>query len=74
MYRQRYFVNGRFNREDGPAVECVNGDKAWYINGKHHRVDGPAVEYPDGTKYYYLNGKEYSYDYWNVARKMPWAL
>jgi hypothetical protein len=29
------------HREDGPAVECENGDKWFYINGKLHREGKP---------------------------------
>ena len=52
--------NGGYHREDGPALEFVNGDKYWYINGKRHREDGPAIEYYDGYKAWFLNGIEYS--------------
>ncbi len=45
------------HRDDGPAVECANGDKEWYQNGKLHRLDGPAVERANGDKYWYQNGK-----------------
>jgi hypothetical protein len=27
------------HREDGPAVEYADGDKAWYKNGKLHRME-----------------------------------
>ena len=42
----RYWFDnkGRYHREDGPAVEWANGNKAWYRNGKQHREDGPAIE------------------------------
>jgi hypothetical protein len=50
-----WHLNGKLHREDGPAVECSNGNKAWYLNGKLHREDGPAVEYSNGAKYWYLN-------------------
>jgi hypothetical protein len=52
-----YYLNGKYHREDGPAIEYVNGNKFWYKNGKQHREDGPAVEYTNGTKYWYKNGK-----------------
>lgn len=45
------------HREDGPAIEHVNGHKEWWINGKLHRTDGPAIEYADGGKDWYINGK-----------------
>ena len=53
-----YWVNGKLNREDGPAVEFIDGDKYWYINDKYHRLDGPAIEW-DETKEYWIEGKEY---------------
>ena len=40
-----YYQNGRLHREDGPAIERVDGYKSWYKNGELHREDGPAVEY-----------------------------
>ena len=42
---------------DGPAIEWVNGDKAWYLNGEYHREDGPAVEYANGDKEWWLRNK-----------------
>ena len=53
-------LNGKCHREDGPAVEFVNGDKAQFLNGKCHREGLPAVEYTNGNKYWYLNGEIYS--------------
>jgi hypothetical protein len=50
--RQRWFLNGKLHREDGPAVEWTNGSKSWYLNGNLHREDGPAIEWEakDGSK------------------------
>jgi hypothetical protein len=45
------------HRENGPAVESVDGSKYWSQHGKRHRKDGPAVEYPNGHKEWYQNGK-----------------
>jgi hypothetical protein len=28
---KEYYWNGELHREDGPAVECANGDKEWWI-------------------------------------------
>jgi hypothetical protein len=53
-----YYLNNKFHKEDGPAIESFNGDKYWYLNGKHHREDGPALEYPSGYKEWYLNGQK----------------
>ena len=55
---RRWFINGKFHREDGPAVEYTNGTKRWYINNKLHREDGPAYEGTDGTKRWYINNIE----------------
>jgi hypothetical protein len=47
---------GQFHREDGPAVETVDGHKSWYRNGLLHRVDGPAYADEDGYKEWRVNG------------------
>jgi hypothetical protein len=52
--------NGDYHREDGPAIEYVNGSRHWYIDGKCHREDGPAIEYSGGDKSWYLNGENYT--------------
>ncbi len=48
---------GKYHREDGPAIEHNNGTKSWFINGKRHRGDGPAREWSIGTKEWWINGK-----------------
>jgi len=51
-----YYNNkGQRHRLDGPAIDWVNGDKAWYINGKLHRLGGPAIEYASGHKSWVIN-------------------
>ena len=55
--RIEYRVLGKLHREDGPALEWVDGGKEWYLNGKLHREDGPAVECADGDKSWWVNGK-----------------
>ena len=50
------------HREDGPAVEDVDGHKAWYVNGKAHRLDGPAYEDAGGEKVWYVNGELHRLD------------
>jgi hypothetical protein len=52
-----YNSKGQFHRDNGPAIEHVDGYKAWYQNGKLHREDGPAQEYADGSKLWCINGK-----------------
>ena len=68
-----WYLNGKYHREDGPAIERADGIKCWYLNGKYHREDGPALEYADGTKKWYLNGKLHREDgpaieYANVSK------
>ncbi len=60
-----------YHREDGPAVEHIDGYKAWYINGLYHRLDGPAIEYPNGDKYYYLMDIIYFYEEWLAIKDFP---
>jgi hypothetical protein len=38
-----YMHDGLLHREDGPAVEYLNGDKEWRFNGRFHRLEGPAL-------------------------------
>ena len=61
-YGTCWFINGKFHREDGPAIECKDGEKHWYINGKLHREGGPAIERPDGYKSWYINGELHKED------------
>ena len=62
-------LNGKFHREDGPAVECAGGSRYWYLDGKLHREDGPAVKYANGYRAWYLNGKEYPEKVFNAKIK-----
>ena len=55
-------LNGKWHREDGPAIERANGDKQWWLHGENlteeeHRqrtssqtCNGKIVEI-DGIKY-----------------------
>jgi len=52
-----WLLNDRLHREDGPAVELVNGTKEWHLNGKRHREDGPAFEGGEERRWY-LDGKQ----------------
>ena len=29
-------LNGKYHREDGPAIEWYDGDKNWYLNGTEY--------------------------------------
>ena len=54
--RIQWYRNGKYHREDGPAIEYSNGGKEWFRNGKYHREDGPAIDY-NMRKEWWLNGK-----------------
>ena len=54
---KHWLLNGKWHREDGPAIEFADGTKAWYLNGELHREDGPAIEDANGYKAWCLNGE-----------------
>jgi hypothetical protein len=55
-----WYLNGKWHREDGPAIEWANGDEFWYLNDKLHREDGPAIDHSNGDTYWFLNGEDLS--------------
>ena len=59
---KRWFLQYRFHRIDGPAIEYSDGTNMWYSNGFLHRIDGPAIEYSNGTKEWYVNGELHRID------------
>lgn len=48
-YKKGYFIknvwylNGSIHRENGPALEYLNGDVCWYFKNRLHRENAPAV-------------------------------
>lgn len=54
--------DGKFHREDGPAIEWNNEYKAWWFKGKLHREDGPAIEHKDGSKFWWVDGNRHRLD------------
>lgn len=55
-FRKIYKTNGRFHREDGPAVIWNDGGMEWWLNGKLHREDGPAIQRASNWKQWWVNG------------------
>ena len=55
-YGTMWRLDGKLHRENGPAIENVDGCKSWWIRGDFHRENGPAIEWANGTKSWYLNG------------------
>jgi hypothetical protein len=53
-----WYKEGKYHREDGPAIEWANGNKEWFREGVHHRIDGPAGVYSNGTKAWLIEGKQ----------------
>lgn len=53
------------HRDDGPAVERLDGSREWWFLGRRHREDGPASEPSarrDGAwwqpgRYWYVHGQ-----------------
>ncbi len=42
--KEWYDSESQLHRDDGPAIECLNGDREWYVHGQRHRINGPAIE------------------------------
>ena len=57
MGNKRWYKDGMYHREDGPAVEHRDGWKGWWLNGLHHRDDGPAAVWANGYKEWWYKGK-----------------
>ena len=55
---------GQIHRVHGPAIEFVDGTKAWYQNDMLHRTDGPAYASPFGFDEWWLDGE--------VVREWEW--
>jgi hypothetical protein len=68
-----WYKDGRYHREDGPAITHKN-NKVWYYEGKLHRIGGPAIDTKGGPKEYYIHGwklspKEYKKEIERRKRK-----
>jgi hypothetical protein len=57
---KEWFKEGKWHREDGPAVEHINGYKEWWVNGKRHRINGPAIENSNGAKEWWIEDELYT--------------
>ena len=48
---KEWFLNGKYHREDGPAIEYTNGTKFWYLNDQEYSEEdfrkktSPVKEY-----------------------------
>jgi len=59
---QRWWLNVKLHRTDGPAVTWADRSQFWWLNGQLHREDGPAEIYADGSQHWWLNGKRHRED------------
>jgi len=59
---QRWWLNEKKHRTDGPAVIYAGGTQFWFLNGQLHRTDGPAEIWFGGTQRWYLNGQRHRTD------------
>ena len=66
-----YDSDGKWHREDGPAIEYADGDKWWLKHGDWHREDGPAIDCTNGYKFYYLEDIQYTKEkYWKKIKEL----
>ena len=54
---QRWYLDDKLHRQDGPAVVYSDGSEYWYLDDKLHRQDGPAAVGACVTEDWYLHGK-----------------
>ena len=57
-----YMLDGKCHREDGPAVQYINGDCEWWYDGMVHREGGPAIEFSDGERQWFFHDKRHRID------------
>lgn len=63
------FVCGRLvHRDDGPAIEFLNGRKRWLKNGMNC---GTSIEFTDGTKEWYINSSHEREDGLSIGYEHP---
>jgi hypothetical protein len=49
-----------YHRDDGPAIEYVDGSYSWYRNGSLHRMNGPAYKNSIGDLFWFRNGHKHN--------------
>jgi hypothetical protein len=59
-----WYLNGKQHREDGPAVEHVNGYKSWYLEGvnyseSQHKAEMARRNNTCNGKVVTIEGKQY---------------
>ena len=59
FFSKEWKLNGKYHRDNGPAIIWKSGTRHWYINGKLHRERDPAKIHKDGKQEWYANGKRH---------------
>ena len=59
---QYWTVDGKYHREDGPALIHKDGTQVWCANGLLHRIDGPAMIWSTGTRVWCINDQMHRMD------------
>lgn len=57
------YIKGTIHRDNGPAIEKINGDRLYFKLGKLHRFVRPAIDCVNGYKEYHFDG-ELDSKYW----------
>jgi len=54
-YGNKYwYLNNKWHREDGSAIEYANGDKVWYLNGEQVKEEDIIEFNPNLTEREYI--------------------
>ena len=59
---QWWLRDGKYHREDGPAIVLPSGTMYWYRDGLRHRKDGPAIVYANGRQDWFREGNRHRED------------
>lgn len=54
---ERWTLDQKKHRDDGPAVVYRDGYQEWYQRGVLHRTEGPAIVDQFGREKFFVNGK-----------------
>jgi len=55
-------LDGQLHRDNGPAVEYVDGTRHWHQHGNLHRTDGPAIDCTTGSRQWFKHGARHRDD------------
>ena len=50
---KHWYLNDKFHREDGPAIEYINEYKEWWLNGKEYTEEEyTMIQFTKGINIY----------------------